>query len=206
METLHTIPASSTQLSEPDSVTPEEIAAFLDGSLTVEDRARVEAHLADNPDARRELVDASRIIVTMPSTPIRRARFVPIAAIAAAAVIAIVLLKPGAAARSSATVPAERRGVAEQIRAVDMVEPVNGGEPGSTQSFIWRGIEGASYRLVILDAAGRTILQENTTDTVHSIPAIVLREAGRYYWNVDAQMPDGSSMTGGHREFVVKER
>jgi hypothetical protein len=207
METLHAAPISSGQLSEPDSVSPEEIAAFLDGRVTGEEKARLEAHFADNPDARRELLDASRMIAAAPSRHVSRMRFGPIVGIAAAAVLAVVLLKPDNSDRRPTVTPAERRGVAEQTRAIDLIAPVDGAELGSTQSFAWRPIEGASYRLVIMDSSGKTILQDSTTDTVHTVPGAVLRNGpGRYYWSVDALMPDGSSTTSGEQEFIVKQR
>jgi hypothetical protein len=207
METSCAIPASTTQLSESHFISPEEIAAFLDGRVTGEERARLEAYFAENPEARRELVDASRIIASMPTRPKRRMSFAPIAGIAAAAAIAIVFLKPQVAERPASPVTAERRGTStERIAAINLVTPANGADIGNTRVLVWRGVEGASYRLVVLDAAGETILQESTTDTVRSIPAALLKATTHYYWNVDAQMPDGSSITSGMHEFVVKEK
>lgn len=206
METLQTIPFSSTALSESDPVSPEEVAAFLDGRLTGNERARLEAYFADNPEARRELIGASRIIATMPPrVRASRLRFAPVIAIAAAAVFLIVLIKPGSSHPPSTIAPVERRGAAEQTRGVDLIAPVDGGELAATPSFVWRPIDGASYTLVVQDAAGRTILQQKTVDTVHAVPAVVLKSvAGRYYWSVDALMPDGSSTTSGKQEFVIK--
>lgn len=205
-QTLHATPFSSTQLSEPDSVSPEEIAAFLDGSIAGQDRARVEAYFADNPDARRELIEASRIVATLPRRPVSRSWFVPAAAVAAAAVIAIVLATPGNSNREATRV-AERRGAAQPTQTVELIAPAKGEELGITEPFVWKSIEGASYTIFVLDPAGRTILQESTTDTVYSVPALVLKQSpGRYYWSVDAQMPDGSSTTSGSQEFVVSHR
>lgn len=195
------------RLSDPNSLSPEQIAAFIDGRVSNEERALIEAHLADNPAARAELVDAARIVAKAPGRRASRMRFAPIAAIAAAAVFAIVLLKPGSSETRSAPQPAERRGVTEQARAIEMVSPLEGGTLDSHGAFTWHAVDGGSYTIFVLDEAGKTIFQGSIIDTVQPMPAALLKNgAGRYYWSVDALMSDGSSVTSGAREFVVNPR
>jgi hypothetical protein len=195
------------RLSDPNSLSPEQIAAFLDGRVFGDERAMMEAHLADDPVARAELVHAARIVAGVPGRPATRMRFAPILAIAAAAVFAIVLIKPGASETRSAPQPAERRGVAAQARSIEMVSPLDGGALDSQGAFTWHAVDGGSYTIFILDETGKTIFHGSTTDTVQSIPASVLKNgAGRYYWSVDALMSDGSSVTSGAHEFVINPR
>jgi hypothetical protein len=195
------------RLSDPTSLSPEQIAAFIDGRVSGDERAMIEAYLADNPAARAEVVEAARIVAAMPGLRASKMRFAPAAAIAAAAVFAIVLFRPGSSETGSAPRPAERRGVAEHSRAIEMVSPLEGGALNSHGAFTWHSVDGGSYTIFILDESGKTIFQGNTTDTVQPMPAAVLKNgAGRYYWSVDALMSDGSSVTSGAREFVINPR
>lgn len=196
-----------TQVIENDPLSPDDVAAFLDGRLEGDALERVQARLADDPSARQEIIKARRIASSVPAAGLQRRRWLPAAGLlAAAAAIAVVVLQPGDASRSPAGVASERRGVADEPDRVEVVTPAPGDDLSSdVAAFAWRPIEGATYRIVVSDEAGRTLLQENTTDTALSIPGS-LRKAGRYYFKVDAQSPDGSSVTSGVREFVVTAR
>lgn len=195
------------RLSDPNSLSPEQIAAFIDGRLSRDERAVIEAHLADNPVARAEVADAARIVAGIPGRRASKMRFAPFAAIAAAAVFAIVLLRPGASDTRSVPQPVERRGVTEQARAIEVVSPLEGGALDSHGVFTWHAVDGGSYTIFILDESGKTIFQGSTTDTVQAMPAAVLKNGGgRYYLSVDALMPDGSSVTSGARVFVINPR
>lgn len=196
-----------TQVIDDDPLSADDIAAFLDGRLEGEALERVQARLADDPVARQEIIKAGRIASSVPAAKVPRRRWLPAAGlVAAAAAVAIVLLQPSDAYRAPATVASERRGVADQPDLVELILPAqNDAVDARVTAFAWRPIEGATYRIVVSDSSGRTLLQQSTTDTALSIPES-LRKAGRYYWSVDAQVPDGSSVTSGIREFVVTGR
>ena len=190
-----------------DPLSPDEVAAFLDGRLEGQELEKVQARLADDPVARQEIIKARRIAFSAPAAKIQRRSWLPAAGLlAAAAVIAIVVALPGDDSRSPMAVAPERRGVADAAERVEVIMPSPGDNlPSDVTFFAWRPIEGARYRIVVSDASGQTLLQENTSDTSLSIPE-PLRKTGRYYWKVDAQSPDGSSVTSGVREFVVTAR
>lgn len=197
----------TTALTENEPLSADEIAAFLDGRLEGEELERVQARLADDPLARQEIIKAGRIISSAPARQEKKPRWIPaIGVLAAAAAIAVVFVQPDNLNRESRRVASERRGTADEPDRVDLLMPAESESLSvAVSQFAWRPIEGATYRIVVSDAAGRTVLQENTTDTLLRIPG-ALRKAGRYYWSVDALAPDGSSVTSGIHEFVVPSR
>jgi hypothetical protein len=183
---------------------PDDLAAFLDGNLEGSDRARVEALLADNPAARQELIKASRIMSSAPKKKAKRQfRFTPLIGLAAAAAIAVVLIRPGETARESTPVSAERRGMGDEPERVEIVSPADAQRlTGDKSPFAWHPVNGARYRVVILDNDGNTVYENTQTDTLLTLPSSV-RSAGTYYWSVDAQYADGTSITSGAHEFVL---
>ena len=196
-----------TQVMDNDPLSPDEVAAFLDGRLEGNALERVHARLADDPEARQEIIKARRITSSAPAKKTQRRRWVPAAGmLAAAAAIAIILLPRGETSRTPAAVVSERRGIADESERVEIVLPAQGAQLSrDVTSFTWRSIEGATYRVVVQDESGRTLVQADTRDTSLSVPD-ALRKAGRYYWTVDALSPDGASVTSGVRELVVPAR
>lgn len=195
-------------LTEDNSPSASEVAAFIDGTLADGDRERVETYFADNPSSRRELIQASKIVSTLPAERGRDTRWAQISGLVAAAAVAVILLRPGGLPPKPVSSPSGQRGVLEETQSVTVVAP--GAEltaGGARRAFVWRSIEGATYRLVVSDAAGKTILRQNTSDTTVSVPASFdVLGAGTYYWTVDASAPDGSSITSGVREFTIGPR
>lgn len=207
MEQTETARAPAEALTESNSPSASEVAAFIDGTLADEDRERLETYFADNPSARRELVQASRIVSTLPAERSRNTRWAQVSGLVAAAAIAVVFLRPAGLPREPVHSSSSQRGVIEESQSVTVVAP--GAEltmTGADRAFVWRSIEGATYRLIVLDAVGRTILRQSTSDTTVSVPSKFAESAGTYYWSVDAQAPDGSSVTSGVREFTIPSR
>lgn len=201
--------AGGSAVMEDESLSSGEVAAYLDGRLAGEELARVEDHLANNPSARREIIKASRIISSVPRRETKSRRWIPAAAgLAAVAALTLIGILPKSVGREATPVSSERRGLADEADKIDLVSPSDGERVTSNgMSFTWRPIGGATYRLVVSDAAGHTLLQRNTTDTLVTAPELSLKTGtGPYYWSVDALAPDGSSVTSGVREFVVPAR
>ena len=183
-----------------------EVAAYLDGRLEGEELARVEEHLASNPSARQELIEASRIVASTPAREQARFRWLPATAgLAAIAALMLIAVRPRTDPGGASTVSTERRAPVEQFDRIDLVSPLEGQSLDvAAASFAWRSIEGATYRLVVSNASGQILLQRNTTDTLVNVARSLLTNgSGTYYWSVDALAPDGSSVTSGVREFVV---
>jgi hypothetical protein len=200
---------AATKLIQSDNPSPEELAAFIDGRLSTEDRARLEAYFSSNPSARRELIDASRIVATLPASERRRTRWIPLAGIAAAAAIVVLLVRPADHARLPGIATSGQRGVAEQSQTIALVSPAvdESVADAGPRDFVWRSVDGATYRLIVSDASGKTLLQQDIADTVVAMPlAIASNTPGTYYWSVDALESDGSSVTSGARAFTIGKK
>lgn len=199
--------ATAVTMSEKDSPSPDEVAAFIDDRLSKEERARLEAYFARNPSARRELIEASRIVATLPAPERDSRRWISIAGVVAAAAAAIlIVVRPPDNSSSARAVLSGQRGVAEQAQTIPLVSPEvdESVSDAGARAFVWRSVDGATYRLIVSDASGKTLLQQNTADTLVAIPpAIATSKPGTYYWSVDALEPDGSSVTSGVRAFTV---
>lgn len=196
-------------VNEDDPLSEGEVAAYLDGRLEGAELARVEAHLADDPSARQEIIKAGRIIASAPRRAEVRFRWLPATAgLAAIAALALIAVKPLSNGRDAAAISSERRGSADQFEKINLITPTDGEHVGvAERSFVWRPIEGATYMLVISDRTGLTLLSMSTTDTLVEVSASLFKAGGgTYYWTVDALGPDGSSVTSGVREFVVSAR
>jgi hypothetical protein len=197
----------------PGSMTPdedissEEMAAYIDGRLSGEARASVEARLAGSPDLRAELVAATRLAAAHDSRPRRSSFWTPAAVFvaAAAAVIAVIVVPNRNRDLRPHTAPSERRIGAEDAGRVNLLAPADAGTlPVASADFAWRAEGDASYRITIADSTGATIWTALTTDTTAIMPPTIrLHPGNRYYWYVDALRIDGSSVASGPRSFTT---
>lgn len=174
------------------------LAAYIDHRLPADERAEVEAHLADCAACRAEVVAVGRLRRSLT----RRSPWVVAAPVAAAAVLVFVLLgRPSPPATGTDPVV---RGGSESVPEVVVVTPSETTtlDPRSA-SFVWHPVaSGVSYRFVVTDSSGGSVWNAITGDTIARLPAGVhLAPGGRYYWYVDALLADGRSVTSGAREF-----
>ena len=194
-----------------ETISPEEMAAYIDDRLSGEERASVEARLARNPDLRAELIEASRIVAAADASTPRRSstwKSAGILVAAAAAVIAVIVVPNRNRDSRPSTPPAERRIDSEDGGRVSLLAPVDAGSlPLASAKFAWRTEGDASYRITIADSTGATIWTVVTSDTTATLPSnIRLRQGNHYYWFVDALRIDGSSITSGPRSFTAGSR
>lgn len=195
-------------VSDSPSLSAADIAAYIDGRLSGADLERVEAFLAANPDARAELVEASRLVATVPQKKpqSRRAWLVGSTLAAAAALLVVVPLVN----RQSQSLPVqtERRSTTDETGRLRAITPAEGAPVSMSDArFIWNSVPGAQYRFTLTDANGSVVWETSTADTVALLPKDkTLSASNSYYWNVDALAEDGSSVTTGVRELraVVK--
>ena len=213
MEQISVTQCDDSAAVNPDApLPPEDIAAYLDGRLTGSDLQRVEAALARNPEARAELVDASRLVSSLPPAQ-RRARkqwvWASGSAAAAAAAVLLAVAVPSLT-RGPATTPVktERRATLPTGAALRTIGPADGALVAQADvQFGWTSLAGATYQLTVTDAEGATIWKKSTADTTATLPDSVTLVATRsYYWNVDALAPDGSSATTGIHEPKVADK
>src|SRR5436305_15144966 len=82
----------SAAMTPEDDISAEEMAAYIDDRLSSEERASVEARLAQNPDLRAELVATSRIVSAGDAATPRRSFPWKAAGVLTAAAAAVVLV------------------------------------------------------------------------------------------------------------------
>ena len=177
-----------------------EVAAYLDRALARADRGRVEAHLADCDECRREVIEVSRLRHTSASR--RRWLFFAPAA-AAAAILIIVFARP---ADTPGPGPLLRDGGEEPVLTVSLVTPTDSATvEGRAVVFTWRSAgSGVSYRVTLTDQRGDVVWSGAASDTTARVPGSQLREGRPYFWYVDALLPDGRSVTSGVRRFTAR--
>ena len=178
-----------------------EVASYLDRGLPPTERERVEAHLVDCAECRREVIEVSRLR----HTPASRRRWLVFApAAAAAAILIAVLARP---ADTPGPGPVLRGGGGGELGlTVSLVAPTdNGTVEGRGVTFTWRSAgDGASYRLTVADERGDVVWSGASADTTTQLPDSVTLRAGRaYFWYVDALLPDGRSLTSGARRLTA---
>jgi hypothetical protein len=182
------------------------LAAYLDRTLSASARAAADAHLAECPTCRDELV-AVTALARYTRRRSRAARVgAPLAAVAAAVLIAVFV--PWRGPQHTPGVDGERlrktTGVAgARLRAV---APVDGAtlRPDSVR-FTWHREAGdAAYHLTVSDESGSVQWTVDTSDSTIGMPASVRLKAGRsYYWYVDAIGGDGKTRATGLSQFRV---
>ena len=177
----------------------EEIAGYIDHTLSVDRGVRAESHLAVCAECRHELAASSHIVGTAPAA--NRRRYIgPAAGFAAAAgiLVAIMLALP-----ERDDVELQRGSGIEPTSRVQAVFPATGSTIGGEPlNFIWRRDDDASYQVSVVDSAGAVLWVTTTSDTVARLPQTVrLRPGARYFWYVDALRADGFSVSSGPMEF-----
>jgi anti-sigma factor RsiW len=181
------------------------VAAWLDGELGGDERARVAAHLADCDICREEIVSVRRLLGhdLVEESPAGRRRPVRyLAAVAAAAAAVWFLLVPTMQGPDSRlrSGPGSEAGA---VAAIRILGPVGDAVRADEASFTWRRAgRDAQYTLTLTDAAGAVLWRVSTPDTAVVLPDDVPLEAARdYYWTVDALLADGETATSGLQGF-----
>lgn len=185
-------------------LTSEEVAAYLDNTLSEAECNRAKAHLADCEVCRAEIVSVSRLVDRAPGP---RRRYIGVSAVAAAAVIVIFVARPSA----DSDLPSEPlRGqmssaTSEGVAAMRAIAPIGQQTTTDALLFAWHpAAPGAVYRLTLTSDRGAKVWVQSTNDTTLAIPRnIPLLPGGSYHWYVDATLPDGGAVTTGVTSFEV---
>jgi anti-sigma factor RsiW len=192
----------------PDSrhFSAEQLAAFLDGRLTTDERGRALAHFAACSACRREMSATRRLLA--PKRAYRRFTTVALmtALAAALAVVMVTRTAPEDIDDESTVRSGERAVQPDRLPRVIVVSPAERAVVDSALVFRWRpaGAE-ATYRVVLQDAAGAVKWETTTGDTTAALPgAIILASGAQYFWSVDAQLADGGSANGGSHRFTAR--
>lgn len=182
-----------------------ELAAFMDGTLAGDERAGAASHLAVCSVCRGELVATSGLVERLPAGgPRSPRRLWAYGGVAAAAAILAISILPRTEYLDRASADLERR-PAERVARIAAVAPAEGVEvEPRALTFSWQGESGASYRITVTDASGRTVWSVTTTETAAAMPGdVTLAPAERFYWYVDGLLADGTSLSSGQRSFTT---
>jgi anti-sigma factor RsiW len=186
-----------------NDVTPHptelELAAYLDGSASAALRERIEAHLADCPECRHDVVAARSL---RPRRRFSSRRVVGALAAAAAVLLVAVTL----VVRSGSNVVREpaMRGAASDTDRIAIFEP-SGVAHGRSVRFTWARVPSAlTYRLTVSRSDGASVWTRSVVDTSAFMPDSFVASGGqRYVWTVDALLSDGTERSSGLREFEL---
>jgi len=179
-------------------LTPEDLAAYLGGSMAPGDSLQVEGHLSACRSCRHEMVNGRRLLRSRP-----RERPWLAGAAAAAAVAMLVLRAVGTAGPGEDVLRSEGAATEISSQRIAVVAPVDGGRVAPGDAFIWHAEPDAPlYRVTITDASGRSLWTSDTADTTFRLPPdLALAQGGRYFWFVDALSSKARSLTSGTRSF-----
>jgi hypothetical protein len=184
----------------------QEVAAYLDNTLSDAECARVKAHMADCDVCREEVVSVSKLLERAPQSRRRAIAFSTMAA--AAAVLAFLLVRPSLDWNAPGKVPV-RGGdtpfASEGTSGASAIAPIGRQNGGDSVLFVWhRASSGATYRFTLTDERGEKIWVGSTNDTTLAIPKPTALIPNRTYnWYVDVLLPDGSSATTGIMSFQI---
>ena len=185
----------------------DDVADMAGGRLPADRQASLEAHLAVCAQCRAELVSVTAILASAPSwVSARRSRW-PIASIAAAAAIVLIVL-PFAAKRGAIPVVARGQRGANAGTTIGVVGPAPAvAIDRDSLRFAWHGDGWSSFRLFVTDSAGAPLFTVPTTDTTMVLPSNVqLSPSATYFWYLDALRPDGSSASTRPSSFTIRPR
>jgi anti-sigma factor ChrR (cupin superfamily) len=187
-----------------DHLSPETVAAFLDGRLDEGERFTAEAHLASCAVCRRELVELEALLSRSPANRAPRRILVPLAAAAALALaIGIPATRSAWTGSQPQVVDRTQPGPPARLTAI---APAPDAVLDSQPTFAWHAADaGSRFKLTLVDEEGATLWSVDTGDTVVTPPHDVVLAPGRnYFWYVDALGADGRSMTSGAHRFTVR--
>jgi anti-sigma factor RsiW len=179
----------------------DEVAAYIDGSIPDDARARIEKHLGSCGDCRAEVAQVSRIVDTLPPS-----RWVGASVwLGAAAAVAAVLLALPRTAHTPAG-PEHREAAVTTTVSPRPVMPR--GRVASIKSVVWSAVPYADgYRVRMFDSAGTVIWESETADTLAPLPAsIVIRVGHPHYWKVEARTGFDRWVASDLVEFTVGRR
>ena len=178
-----------------------EMAAYIDGEVTDEERREIDAHLSACAHCRDELVVVREAMRSKGS----RLRWAA-GAVATAAAITLLLMTP--AMLENGSEPVLRGPAADSAAgtapAIEVVAPLEEGIDASSEPrFVWRSTgSGAHYRLTVTTRAGDPIATVTTSDTVvKSLPDAELAPDTEYYWWVEALRADRATAESGLQRF-----
>ncbi|HUE95411.1 MAG TPA: zf-HC2 domain-containing protein [Longimicrobiaceae bacterium] len=184
------------------------VAAYLENACEVEERRRVEEHLAACAECTAELVGLDDTIRAL-STRKRGRVAIPLVAFGVAAGIgALIVLRPPdvPAPLPSEVPPIVQRSRPEARSSIEVLEPAPGAIVAEGEVVLrWAPIEvEARYLVTVTTSDGDSVWALLTPDSAAAIP-VPLDPGGEYLWYVDALLPGGSTASSGVHHFQVPQ-
>jgi hypothetical protein len=178
-------------------MTELEIASYLDRRLSLADRDRAEAHMAECAICRDEIV-RTRMLTQRIERP---KQFLVSGGVIAAAAAILIVAFPTLRQRHVFQTGEKQRAVASPTSLI-AYGPI-GETSAKSVRFAWSASTGAaSYRLTLSGENGIPLWTESAVDTSLTLPATIrLHPQSRYYWIVDALLANGTTRSTGLREF-----
>jgi hypothetical protein len=168
-----------------------DLAAFLDGTLSAQQRREASDHLASCGRCRDALT-ASAVTLREQRRP--RVRLTAATSVAIAAGLAALFIVPAVRDAGVAPEPLERGDQAEGIPTFAAFAPRDGAEVAADGvSFRWAEAgPDARYQITVTDELGDVVWTAPTRETVFEGPGTDVFAAGAvYYWYVDALLDGG---------------
>ena len=185
----------------------DELAAYLEHRLDDVSRRRLEAHLVDCAECRREVMEGERTLRGAPSR--RAAAWRPLAVLATLAAAAAVLFTvlPRGGTSEGRTIERSPDAPLRAVMPIVVVEPEDAARlTTAPTTFVWRGAPGVSlYKFTLTDEQGHVLWSTSTRDSLLRPPAsLEVPASASYYWYVDALRADGSTVSSGVHAFRVR--
>lgn len=182
-----------------------QLAAYLDRSLSDEERDRIEDHLAGCDECRGLLLGTTATL----RGERRRKRAATMSGTAAAALVisGLFFIVPPSSTPESPRLRGDAPDVRGASTALEAVSPGDGTAVATGSAvLVWRAVEGvARYRITVSDPESNVVFEGDIADTTLSLGSIGPLVPGEaYVWYVDALMADGTSLTTGVHSFSVR--
>jgi hypothetical protein len=186
-------------------LTDEQVAGYVDRSLTDSERDKIEHHMAVCADCRLDVRAAAQLVRFNSRKKLwYRGSW---AFAAAGAFVVLVIADPFSAGEQDDSVfraPERPSEVGDHVISVAFPEQ-SAALARDSLRFIWHTADtDARYRFTLTNMLGEELWTVDTEDTTLVIPRDVpLEPAVAYVWYVDALLLDGRSITTGTRRFEL---
>ena len=195
-------------MSQPENahLTPEELAAYLDGDLQAGERARIEAHLADCQACLDEVAVIDRLARAKPGRSLRP-RYVQAAVACAAAAVVLFLALPDRPLNAPDELRTPATGIDSGASTLGALEPIGVVTAEDGIILRWEAASaGTLYRIALLDSVGSVLWNAETRESSLPIPPEIrerLQPGASYFWRADALLPDLRTATTGDQPFSL---
>jgi hypothetical protein len=161
------------------------LARYVEGITDSDERARCDAHLADCPECRSELIESRRILATSP----RHTQWTRLATAAAAAAV-LLLVWTGSVTHHRAE-PVTRDAPLTTTIAPLLVAPL--GNVSKVDTLRWKAVPGVlRYQVTLFTGEGLVMWRTTTASSFVAPPdTLPLIPATPYYWQVKGETSYG---------------